>query len=81
MLARTDLADAFAACQSPKIGATFRPATPVFALGTIPPAANGAPGAISAPDLCDRLTVTVIRNVVVAESPQWVKTPNIDRLA
>lgn len=30
-------------------------------------------GSITASDLCDRLTTTVIRNVVVAPSPRWVQ--------
>lgn len=38
-----------------------------------PPAPPGSPrGTVTATDLCDRLTVTVIRNVRVAPSPAWM---------
>ena len=36
--------------------------------------ASARRGSISASDLCDRLTVTVIRNVTVTQSPAWMKS-------
>jgi phenylalanyl-tRNA synthetase beta chain len=36
--------------------------------------ADPRPGSITASDLCDRLTVTIIRNVTVTESPKWIKS-------
>jgi phenylalanyl-tRNA synthetase beta chain len=38
------------------------------------PAASVKRGSIMATDLCDRLTVTIIRNVTVTESPEWMKS-------
>ncbi len=53
------------------------PFTPPRIIGGVLDAApSGSPstrGSITATDLCDRLTVTVIRNVRVAPSPTWVQ--------
>ncbi len=38
------------------------------------PNASTTRGSITATDLCDRLTVTVIRNVTVTQSPSWMKS-------
>ncbi len=58
---------------APKIGSVLKQVKPTFSLANVP-GSDGARGTISAPDLCDRLTTTVITGVSVAPSPAWVKT-------
>jgi phenylalanyl-tRNA synthetase beta chain len=58
---------------APKIGAVLKDAVPKFSLDTVPKSLTDR-GSITATDLCDRLTVTVITGVAVAESPDWVKS-------
>lgn len=55
-----------------KLGTAFTfniDATPVTSVA----AASQPRASITATDLCDRLTVTIVRNVTVTESPDWVK--------
>lgn len=56
-----------------KLKVQFEAPTPTSVVSSAP-GASVVPGSISAPDLCDRLTVTVIRNVAVTESPDWIKS-------
>ncbi len=58
---------------APKIGAVLKGLTPTFSVASVAPS-DVVRGTISATDLCDRLTTTVITGVVVGPSPAWVKT-------
>jgi phenylalanyl-tRNA synthetase beta chain len=58
---------------APKIGGVLKELPPTFSL-TLVPKSSVPRGSITAPDLCDRLTVTVITGVAVTESPDWVKS-------
>jgi phenylalanyl-tRNA synthetase beta chain len=56
-----------------KLGLAFTPPQMIDGVVTAPP--SSAPrGSITATDLCDRLTVTVVRNVVVTDSPKWIQS-------
>ena len=58
-----------------KLHLRFTP--PPIVDGVVDAAPSGTPstrGSITSTDLCDRLTVTVIRDVHVAPSPTWVQT-------
>jgi phenylalanyl-tRNA synthetase beta chain len=57
---------------APKIGAVLKDVAPKFSLSGVPKSSTPR-GSITATDLCDRLTVTVITGVAVTESPDWVK--------
>jgi phenylalanyl-tRNA synthetase beta chain len=58
---------------APKIGAVLKDVSPKFSLSAVPKSSTPR-GSITATDLCDRLTVTVITGVAVADSPDWVKS-------
>jgi phenylalanyl-tRNA synthetase beta chain len=58
---------------APKIGAVLKDMTPKFSLSAVPKSSTPR-GSITATDLCDRLTVTVITGVAVTDSPDWVKS-------
>ncbi len=58
-----------------KLGLPFTP--PRVLDGVVTARPSGTPstrGSITATDLCDRLTVTIVRNVGVAPSPPWVQS-------
>ena len=56
-----------------KLKVPFTMPTPNAGVAAAPKAAANR-GSITATDLCDRLTVTVIRNVTVTQSPAWMKS-------
>lgn len=58
---------------APKIGSVFNDLRTTFSVSSLPPS-DVARGTITATDLCDRLTTTVITGVAVAPSPTWVTT-------
>ena len=58
---------------APKIGSTLKVLASKVALAQVAPASVNR-GTITATDLCDRLTVTVIKNVTVTQSPLWVQS-------
>ena len=57
-----------------KLGLPFTPPATIAGVVNAPPSGNPpVRGSIIATDLCDRLTVAVLRNVRVTESPSWVQ--------
>ena len=56
-----------------KLNVPFRMPTPDAGVGKAPRATTTR-GTIRAADLCDRLTVTILHNVTVMESPDWIKS-------
>jgi phenylalanyl-tRNA synthetase beta chain len=56
---------------APRLGLTLNNARRMLPAPSAPPSTQTR-GTITAPDLCDRLTATVIRNVSVGPSPEWV---------
>lgn len=55
-----------------RLGLPMTPPTPDASVLAVPPSSS-ARGSITAPDLCDRLTTTVIRGVTVTDSPAHIQ--------